>query len=763
MKLNILFTVHFFFSISYYSFGQYNLKQIPEIGKKEVRQDTGAKVNRKGISPKTAELLSLLRKNRSISRNNPEVTSRKILLREQDGETYISALVKVNGIINEGLFSRYKVKIGTKAGNIMSIRLPLTELSEFINEVEFDYFQVDEPVFGKLDEALSATNVAQVHRGENLFLPVTGKDVIVGVVDFGFDYTHPVFFSEDGQDYRVKRVWVQNAVGASPAGFEYGLELTEEGEIQSYGYDVSISHGTHVTSIAASSGYLNQSYRGVAPESDLVLVTPERGGVNEIFETGQSNILDGVAYIFNYADQVKKPAVVNLSLGSHFGPHDGTSLFDQAVNALIGKGRMVVGAAGNEGQRKMFIQNNFAVQRSEFYTFIDPADFSLASYVDTWGVEGEEYCMRLFLVDPDGEILDRSEVFCTSDDEEQEFELFDPNLNLPANFYVYTSPSEFNNKPRVLIYQENFTGNHVLLGVQAEKGIVRMWNVGLGRGGDFVGAAQNEVIDGVNTTTVVEVGGTSPKIISVGAYTLKNNYGNLNGSTENVEGTVGNIAPFSSRGPTADGRIKPDITAPGNTVVAAVNSFDGFYGTNNQRVVDQVQENGKTYYYAAFEGTSMATPMVTGLVALMLEVNPLITPEETRGFLLNNSIVDNFTAATPNTVWGYGKMDALSTIQATALATGLSQNNPGKYNIIVYPNPSNGKVLIKGNSEKEEALNQLEYKLMDPRGRILSYGRPQFDHFDNYYLNFSHLKTGIYILLFTYEGKTETIRIILEK
>ncbi len=129
----------------------------------------------------------------------------------------------------------------------------------------------------------------------------------------------------------------------------------------------------------------------------------------------------------------------------------------------------------------------------------------------------------------------------------------------------------------------------------------------------------------------------------------------------------GNLAPFSSHGPTADGRVKPDITAPGAVVVSSLNSYDTQYNATSPYVAASTVWNSRTYYFGAFMGTSMATPVVTGIIALMLEQDPTLTPENVKDIFKSNSISDSFTGTIPvdgSETWGWGKINAYADLNS---------------------------------------------------------------------------------------------------
>ena len=167
---------------------------------------------------------------------------------------------------------------------------------------------------------------------------IGGKNVVVGIIDAGFDFTHPTMFDTTNSLYRIKRVWAQKKYGTPPSGFAYGNEMVDSASIVATGFDTGIaSHGTHVTGIAAGSGYgsntTNNKYRGFSYQSDIALVCI-MPAESEWAVAGESDILDGMSYIYNYAASVSKPAVVNLSWGANIGSHNGNSLFSQACDAL---------------------------------------------------------------------------------------------------------------------------------------------------------------------------------------------------------------------------------------------------------------------------------------------------------------------------------------------------------------------------------------------------------------------------------------------
>ncbi len=145
--------------------------------------------------------------------------------KQVNGVLYISALIKTGTGLQLEDLNQLGVKIGTKAGNIWTTQIPADNLEAFTKVRGIEYIQLDEPAFPTLDSARKATRVDSVHGGYALPMPYTGNGVVMGIVDAGFDYTHPTMYDTSGVAYRVKKVWEQKTSGTPPNGFIYGNEI----------------------------------------------------------------------------------------------------------------------------------------------------------------------------------------------------------------------------------------------------------------------------------------------------------------------------------------------------------------------------------------------------------------------------------------------------------------------------------------------------------------------------------------------------------
>ncbi|NND05236.1 MAG: S8 family serine peptidase [Saprospiraceae bacterium] len=658
----------------------------------------------------------------------------------QDGRSYVPAIVAVRAGFDRSKLHRFDVRINSDLGKILTIHIPSEQYKAFIELPGIEYVEIAKPIYPKLDRALEACNVTQVHAGQNLSQPFTGQDVVIGILDIGFDYTHPTFYSLETNELKIKKVWEQNfSRRAPPAGYTYGQELETEEVILAEGADVAFDgHGTRVAGIAAGTGgELASEYRGVASASDVVMVSLNMGAELDGLNTG---VIDGINYVFQYAESVGKPAVVNLSQGHHTGPHDGTSLTDQAIDALSGPGRVVVGAVGNEGDVSGFylhFDHTFANEPEILSYLVWPDEVSAGrTLVDIWGEVGVDFEVGIEIFNPSSNMAEGTGVMLSSQNPisilsgiivdlegdtltyEGGIEINPINGRAHAQFSIdNTAQSRGNN-----VDLENLLDNDfVQFRFRADRGTVHAYaanNNGEAFFTDLSGVGALEFIDGVRviggnpSSTMGELGGTAHSIISVGAYTSKNTFVNTLGETLSTEEIIGAKYFRTSQGPTLDGRIKPDISAPGGLIASAQSSYYQAFD-ESFRVDSIAKEDDGSWPFSVGRGTSSAAPLVAGIVALMLQNNPELTPSDVKDLLEINAVEDEFTGDLPNQIWGYGKVDAAAVMtsldQPTSTESGISSKQ-----IRVFPNPTQGMFSIAS-----ELPGDLELAIVTPAGRMI--------------------------------------------
>ncbi len=193
-----------------------------------------------------------------------------------------------------------------------------------------------------------------------------------------------------------------------------------------------------------------------------------------------------------------------------------------------------------------------------------------------------------------------------------------------------------------------------------------------------------------------------------------------------------NLSGFSSQGPTLDERRKPDLTAPGGGVVSSISSYT--HGGYNP--ISIIEFNDREYGFLGFSGTSMSSPMVAGIAALMLEANPQMTPEMIKDVLMETAQEDQYTGVIPDSgsnLWGYGKAHAFFAVKRALELVGVDELKEQK-DAQVYPNPTNGLVHFKNEIQEVWVYNtngQLIKKQLETTPSI----------------DLSELPTGVYYLI----------------
>jgi minor extracellular serine protease Vpr len=682
-----------------------------------------------------------------------------------NGNIYASALIKVTdaATAQSGLNS-IGAYVGTKAGNIWTVQVPTTSVTTFTAISGISYIQLDEPAFPHLNVARKTTRVDSVQGGYNLPMCYSGKNVVVGVIDFGFDYNHPTFYDTLNANYRIKQVWEMEATGTPPSGYSYGKEITDTNLIKAEGTDNPAQfHGTCTTGMAAGSGYggdvTNRKLRGMAYDADIVLVGVRRDSIGGQWMQGSfTDFIDGLNYIFNYAASVGKPAVINISWGSESGSHDGTSLFNQACDNLSGAGKIIVMSAGNEGQENLHLYKAFTPTDSVLNTFVSFTDSAYKrTWVDVWGDTGKSFCASVTLY-KNGVAGATTGFVCTSDSV--------TNLNLLGANGIDTCYVQFissaaeatNSKPRTIINLFNKSVDSVNITIKADEGYVNAWDeyyyygYTYGYQSEFDSLGYSWATKGTNVSAISDMG-SAQSVLLIGAYTSKTGWTDINGAQYGYTGfPVNQLTSFSSRGPMIDGRIKPDITAPGLSIATSVSSYDTAYtpnGTNGPLVDSKYVDplTGKTYYYAEFDGTSAAAPAASGIVALMLQANPNLTPQMVKDVITETAITDNYTGVLPasgTNNWGHGKINAYGAVKKIVHDEGVYIFTGQKLDCTLYPNPNTGNFMLDYTGNIAEKLVVSVYditgKLVLARNWQVNSGTNQTS------FNMQHAAKGIYMV-----------------
>lgn len=473
-----------------------------------------------------------------------------------------------------------------------------------------------------MDEARKHFGADRIAAGENLPMPYTGKGVVTGFCDIYFDPMHINFFDAQGNS-RVKKVVCYDELHGERTEMSTVAEYERWKTDNADGY-----HATHVAGIMAGSCF--NGYHGAAPDSEIV------GTVSMLSDVG---LLAGAEDIIDYAKSVGKPAVINMSVSSYTGPHDGTSLFSQYV-ALLGQDAIVCMAAGNEGNHPVSIPFTFSEDKKIIRTFVHSADwaqFDMVGYCDMWSADDRPFKARIAIYD---EVAGRTIHECEMLDVSKDFTYrisaeSDPEFGKYFTGYIdlIGTLNAENNRRNILValnaHTTELSGSNtwarytILLDAAGEPGVhvdlfadisgtrfVRYSSLNPAPGGEL---SVSDICTGEN-------------VVSVGMYVNRNGATNLDGETQDWGLKLGHIQVDSSYGTLLDGTVLPHTAAPGAALISSYSSYYvAAHPERRKNIFASLEKDGKTYYWGREGGTSMATPYVAGYIACWLEANPRLS------------------------------------------------------------------------------------------------------------------------------------------
>ena len=593
----------------------------------------------------------------SATRRTAE-TSVRFLLRATDTETVVQAIEALGG------------KANTVADQMLSVTIPVDGIQQLTAMDEVVRIYGPKKMRLRNDVSKVSTGVSQIHAGAGLDSPYKGDGVLIGIVDVGFQYNHPAFKDANGTT-RIAKIWRQYVKNEQPTS---NITLTHDG--------LAESHGTHVAGIAAGSeitvrsGLTSANLAGMAPESKLLLATTDMS---------HQGIMDCLAWLKQEAQNRRQPMAINLSLGTYDHPCNSNSESVTPYDAYAGKGLVTCAAMGNENGDELHAKVQLDNVGDEGYIVLTP-NYDEDNYI--CGAAGQTDGVQRFRYVPG--VYNKSTKTFTA--------FTDDFLNNAESFYWASYIDQGSRQHCFAYFIPDFSAFATELGVStyytrpAIKLVATKASTTIHAWSEY---NYYYTDDGFSVSPDDDYlccdAAAASRVIGVGSYDNKASYRALDGTLHSYsKSTPGGLSYFSSRGPLLGGYIyKPTVLTPGLGVCSSVNDKEYTYSdsdtsyaidSNRKSVSYDNAAAGKEHFlYGMMSGTSMATPAATGIIALWLQANPELTPENVTDIIKQTAKHDNLVTGVQGEYQvgtGYGKIDAYEGLKKAlqmAEETGVEQ------------------------------------------------------------------------------------------
>jgi len=619
----------------------------------------------------------------------------------------------LRGPVSAGALRAMGVDVGTQVGDVTTVHMPVSAAPAVARLAGVQAMRLSLPI-----ELHHNVSIPEVHANNKRtqsppLLGFNGKNVVVGLVDSGIQYQHDDFKNPDGTT-RIYAIWDQRTVGTAPQPYNYGNECTQA-QIQA-GTCSQVDtegHGTHTSGTAAGDGSATGNgipqfkYAGMAVKATIVMVKTD---------FTDSGLIDGVSYIFSKATELGLPAVVNMSLGTNLGPHDGTMDLEFGLNGQVGPGRVIVASSGNEQSSKLHGHLVSTVAMDSLTFWVPPYagsalgnDFFL---IDGWYSKDDNYTITV--VSPTGIVYPAV----------TKNSFFNGANNADGHVYIENGWLAANNGDvNVYIEVSDLGGSLPRSGGWR----IRAVPVAVTTPGNIHFWSYSNLTpsypDGIFATKfdpdmTIGAPATADSLISVGAYVTKTSWtssapGQPGPWSFNPPEALGALGTFSGLGPRRDGVMKPDIAAPGSAIASALSTSwvagGAAFGWSPTLAVD----DGK---HAVLQGTSMAAPHVTGTVAMMLQYEPTLNPTLIRSRLAATARQDAFVTAAgavPNKKFGFGKLDLTSLVpDVDAVAPSITVTRPNGGEVFIM----NSQDTVKWNAADNVGVTAVDVEYSPDNG-----------------------------------------------
>lgn len=642
-------------------------------------------------------------------------------------------------------------------GDIYIADIPLGSLSLLSSDKRVERIEAGRSNSLCLDTVSAIVNAEKLYSGEKLPQAYTGKGVVMGVMDVGFDLTHPNFFDKYMQTTRIRRFWDQLSPDSIGSSLYVGADYRTAADILAYGrsHDGLIdTHGTHTLGIATGTG-CGTPYRGMAPDADICLVS---NAVNTdiplipeemLYKYTTATDALGFKYMFDYADEVGKPCVISFSEGSTEMLDGEQQLYYETLAAMTGKGKIIVASAANSGYYDTYLHKPKGKDSDGVFLSSRSGAFSVSA------LGSAPFSFRITAYGRDGSsgISQLSRVLSTADVVAQSDSLLVDTLyafgkELICQIEAYKtalagSPVAFD----MVISSESGGSSkvEVSLEVMGNAADVQLFSNGV----EFHKSGLNPALCNGESLYSVACPGAAPAVICVGATSYRTSYKGADGYNHAMDwGKDGAVAGYSSVGPTRFNLCKPDVVAPGTNVYSSMSSYyaeaveSGGYMSYVSSYLDY---EGRRYPWAAFSGTSQSAPVVAGAIALWLEANPTLTTEDVLGIFDATCNRRNIGCGKKKNIHcGYGEIDVYAGMLKVLELDGIEEITKHHPAAATIEYTTGGKVEVRLTAPYETPKSA-SLKVFSVSGKKMSAHKLCFES-GSAVVNIGNLQGGVYVL-----------------
>jgi subtilisin family serine protease len=626
----------------------------------------------------------------------------------------VTSFIRNNGGTVRGTFNGF-----------VATALPLSAFAKIADAPGIDYVEFSPWKPEALtDVVLPNNNVVAVHQGLSpLPQAYLGNDVVLGFIDTGIELNHPDFQHADGST-RVIALWDHTQPPTDlqrvPQPYNYGQEWNAEdidAGLSNHGDQAQyFGHGSTVTGVAVGNANATGDFLGIAPQSDIIVVSSNFNAPH-----WNMTVADAVEWIFERAEAIGKPAVVNASLGNYLGSHDALDAAALHIESLLdaAPGRAMVCAAGNGNAWDPYHLGYQIPEVDTAFTWFSYNPSALgtgAVFIEAWAdienFENTRFTIGADVVSPAyafrGYASWRSAASALNQ-VVQDTIFYNGAIIGVVQSWVGQRGDQYQIQ---MVVTQPFSTQHRFRFATTGGGRFDCWSrqawglsniqsTNLPSAATYPPMSKYRMPD--KLMGMVDSWACSDKVITVANYANQSEFLNYGGTTTVVSNAVtGQLAASSSSGPTRDFRQKPEIAATGDVILSAgrLSEITAMINSNSQSLAF----SGMHYTNG---GTSMASPVVAAAVALYFERCPQATYADAKEALVSTAIADPFTGVLPGNRWGHGKLDVFGMINSSVQNVAISlppvlpcEGTEGQlvadasYSDYLWNNGSTGAVLV---------------------------------------------------------------------